>query len=95
MVGKEESNWVDADYGSEDEFSFVNMSDTGNKNKCRVPVNWLLLDIQSTVDVVCNSRIVKNIRRFPDGESVTIHCNAGTRKVEMFTDLKNYGTVWF
>ena len=71
------------------------MLDIGNEKKRRVPVNWLLLDIQSTVDVVCNSRIVKNIRQYTYRESVTIHCNAGTRKVEMFTDLKNYGTVWF
>ena len=95
MVGKEENNWVDADYRGDDEFSFVNVSDTGNKNKCRVPVNWLLLDIQSTVDVICNPRIVKNIWKCPGGGSVTIHCNAGTRKVKMVADLKNYGIVWF
>ena len=58
-------------------------------------MKWLLLDIQSTVDVICNPHIVKNIRKCPDGGSVTIHCNAGTRKVKMVTDLKNYGTVWF
>ena len=71
------------------------MSAARNKNKLRVPVNWLLLDIQSTVDVICNPRIVKNIWKCPGGGSVTIHCNTGTRKVKMVADLKNYGIVWF
>ena len=95
VVGEEESNWADAEYGSEDEFSFANVSDAGNRNKWRVPVNWLLLDSQSTVGVICNPHIVKNIWLCPDGFSVTIHCNAGTHKVEMVADLNNYVTVWF
>ena len=61
LVGEEENNWADTDYRSEDEFSFMNVSDAGNENKCRVPVKWLLLNSQSTVDVIWNPRIVKNI----------------------------------
>ena len=60
-----------------------------------MPVKWILLDSHPMVDVIFNPHIVKNIRKCPDGGSVTIHCNAGTRKVKMVTDLKNYGTVWF
>ena len=65
MVGKEESNWANVDYGSEDKFSFTNVPDTGNKKKRRVPVNWLLLDSQWTVDVICNLRIVKKNLTMP------------------------------
>ena len=58
-------------------------------------MKWILLDSQSIVDVISNPHIVKNIRKCPDGGSVMIHCNAGTRKVKMVADLKNYETVWF
>ena len=31
LVGEEENNWADTDYRSEDEFSFMNVSDAGNE----------------------------------------------------------------
>ena len=54
---------------------------------------WLLLDSQSTVDVICNQKLPKNIRK-SDGY-ITIHCNAVSKRVEMIGDILGYRKVWF
>ena len=54
---------------------------------------WLLLYIQSTVDVVCNKKLMKNIRNLD--EYITIHCNAVSKWVGIVGYLLVYGTIWF
>ena len=57
--------------------------------------NWILLDSQATCNVICNGNLLNNIRRHPNGEDITIHCNAGTVVVTSVGDLPGFGTVWY
>ena len=64
-----------------------------SQSKATVPRSWILLDNQSTVDVVCNKALLENVR--PVGRRMYIHCNAGTRWTEQQGDLPGYGPVWY
>ena len=68
-------------------FSF---SQAGNQV---IPITWVLLDNQSTVDLFCNLRLLKNIRK--SETRMKVKCNAGERTTDMVGDLPGYGTVWF
>ena len=77
-------------------FQFVNATNgiacqIGNNGK--LPINWILLDNQSTVDVFCNGDLLTNIRE--DSKSMDIHCNAGVVSTNLIGDLAGYGTVWY
>ena len=67
-------------------FSFYQVSGS-------IPKTWILLDSQSTVDISCNPRLLKNIRKTTEG--MRIHCNAGSRLTNYVGDLPRYGTVWY
>ena len=59
----------------------------------RLPMSWILLDNQSTVDVFYNPDLLTNIRE--DTKSMSIHCNAGVATTNLIGDLPGYGTVWY
>jgi hypothetical protein len=54
---------------------------------------WILLESQSTTDILNNSDLLSNIHE--SEQSMTIHCNAGSRRVTLVGTLRNYGEVWY
>jgi hypothetical protein len=56
---------------------------------------WILLDSQATCNLICNPALVKNIMKEPNGESITLHCNAGTVVIDTIATLPGFGIVWF
>ena len=59
----------------------------------RLPLEWVLLDNQSTIDVFVNRRLLRNIRRI--NQYMYIHCTAGVTRTNLVGELPGYGTVWF
>lgn len=61
---------------------------------CPIPLSWILLDSQSTVDVFCNRSLLRNIRTSPN--SCRISCNAGVVTTNLIGDLPGYPEpVWY
>ena len=59
-----------------------------------VPLTWLLLDSQSTVDLIANPRMLLNIRRVQIENVIRVHCNSRVKVVDRIGKLPGYGTVW-
>ena len=66
-------------------------NDTGRA----VPLTWLLLDGQSTVDLITNPRILLNSRKLRSEDAIRVHCNSSFKFVDRVGDLPIYGTVWY
>ena len=58
-----------------------------------LPLEWVLLDNQSTIDVFVNRCLLRNIWRI--GQYMYMHCTAGVTRTNLVGDLPGYGTVWF
>ena len=58
-----------------------------------VPLIWLLLDSQSTVDLIANPKMLVNIRKVRGEDAIQVHCNRGSKIVDRVGDLPGYGTV--
>ena len=63
------------------------------RHRGRLPMEWVFLDNQSTIDVFVNHRLLKNIRRID--QYMYIHCTAGVTRTNLVGELPGYGTVWF
>ena len=44
-------------------------------------LKWLLLDRQSTMDLIAKPRMLLNIRRVWSEEAIRVHCNRGVKVV--------------
>jgi len=63
------------------------------QDKAGIPTSWILLDSQSTVDVISNKKLLTNIR---DSKwTLTLYCNAGKAIITQKGDMKGYGSVWY
>jgi len=96
-VDNESSDKSLADEDEDDEyegFAFLhNDVVCSTQDKAGIPKNWILLDIQSTVDVFSNPRLLTNILTAKN--TLMLHCNAGKAIVTQKGDLKGYGTIWY
>ena len=61
--------------------------------KGRINKHWMLLDNQSTVNVISNGDLLTNIRQID--QYMHIYCNAGKASTNWVGDLYGVGTVWF
>ena len=59
----------------------------------KLPMDWILLDNQSTVDVFCNKILLTNV--LEHSKTMDIHCNAGVTSTNLINELRGYGTVWY
>ena len=66
-----------------------------NSTRRAVPLTWILLKSQSTVDLIENPRILVNIRKVWVEDAIRVHFNNGFKIVERVGDLPGYGTVWY
>ena len=66
-------------------------NDTGRA----VHLTWPLLDIQLTVDLTANPRMLLNIRKVRREDAICVHFNRGVKVVDRVRDLPGYGTVWY
>ena len=58
-----------------------------------LPFTWLLLDSQSTVDLIANPRMLLNIRKVRSKDTLRVHCNSGVNVVGRVGGLPGYRTV--
>ena len=62
-----------------------------NNHHEQVPSTWLLLDNQSTIDVINNASVLKNISK--STTTMNIHCNAGVASTSLVGNLPGYSKV--
>ena len=60
-----------------------------------VPLTWLLLGSQSTVDLIANPKMMVNIRKVRGEDDIWVQCNSGVKIVDRVGDLPGYGTVCY
>jgi len=72
------------------DFGFYNANSLPKRHNLR---DLILLDNQSTVDIFCNKRLLKDIH--VSDEYVTVHGNGGSLTTNKKGTLKNYGEVWY
>ena len=60
-----------------------------------VTLTWLLLDSQSTVDLIANTKMLVNTRTVQGEDAIRLHCKSGVKIVDRVRDLPGYGTVWY
>ena len=66
-----------------------------NNTGCAVPLTWLLLDSQSSVDLIANNKMLVNTRTVRDEDAIRVHCNSEVKIFNLTDDLPRYGNVWY
>ena len=61
--------------------------------KSAINRNWLLIDNQSTVHVICNPNLLNNIRRMD--RTMNIFYNAGVKTTRMVGGMPRVVEVWY
>ena len=60
-----------------------------------VPLTWILLESQLTVDLIANPKILINIRKVQGKDAIRVHCNSRVKILDRVGDLPVYGTVLY
>ena len=60
-----------------------------------VPLTWILLNSQLTVDLIANPKMLMNIRKVRGKDAIRVHCNSRVKIVDRVGYLHGYGTVWY
>ena len=55
----------------------------------------MLLDSESSINLMSNPKLLSNIREAPNGQTMHVHCNAGTATTNLIWELHGFGTAWF
>ena len=55
-----------------------------------VPLTWLLLDSQLTMDLITNEKNILNIRKVRGDNTTRVHCNSRVKIVHRVGDLPVY-----
>ena len=66
---------------------------TSSKTRSGIPVSWMLLDSQSTIDVFSNAELLTEIHE--SDTTLRIRCNAGMKTTKLKGHLSGYGWVWY
>ena len=56
---------------------------------------WLLLGIQSVVDLIANPKMLVNIRVVCDEYTIRVHYNSGIKLINQIGELSGYSTIWY
>ena len=109
-LGDEPSGTDFSDLGEDDEFTWHQFYVVGLKSRdfeghapdvmhndtgWAVPLTWLLLDNQLTVELIAKPIILLNIRKVRSEDAIRVHCNSGVKVVYRVSELPGYGTVWY
>ena len=57
-----------------------------------LPLTWLLLGRQFTVDLIANSKMLVEIRKVPGENAIRVRCNSGVKIVNRVGNLAGYRT---
>eukprot|EP00536_Pseudo-nitzschia_multiseries_P006584 jgi/Psemu1/15677/gm1.15677_g len=77
-------------FGQDVEYLFSQSKSEGGVNPY-----WILLDSQSSLNLIVNPALVTNIRPAPNNGFMNIHCNSGVSRTNLIADLPRFGVVWF
>jgi hypothetical protein len=85
------------------DFTFLNLQEHTDKDDFPfhqrdkrysiIPDTWILLDSQSTVSILKNSKFLSNIRLSLN--KLRVHTNGGTQFSSQMGTITNFGDVWF
>ena len=60
-----------------------------------LPLTWLFLDSQLTVDLIASAKMLVKIRKVWVEDAIRVHCNCGINIVNRVGDVPGYGTAWY
>eukprot|EP00536_Pseudo-nitzschia_multiseries_P018686 jgi/Psemu1/56796/gm1.56796_g len=86
----EEDSPLDYHFSNDVEYLFTQLKSEGGVNPY-----WILLDSESSLNLIVNPELVDNICQSPNNGFMNIHCNSGVSRTNMIADLLGFGTVWF
>ena len=66
-----------------------------NTTRRAVPLTWLLLNSQATVNLIANPIMMMNTRKVWNEDAICVYCKSGVKVMDRVGNLPGYGTVWY